>query len=125
MMNLYEVLGCTVSAYWVEVAGIEALIEEKEKVEVDSESGFRERSKKQQKVRNEGPFACPSSVPWLKEIPQTDLYIKSNVMTVLSMDGRRRVMDIEKHVRAQAKSNVPCYECVHRRDEELAGQSVL
>jgi len=107
--NLYEVLGCKVSVYWLEVAGIQALVGENEKVEVDdSESGFRERSKKQQAVPNQGPFACPSSVPWLKEIPQTDLYIKSNIMTVLAMDGRRRVMDIEKHVSAQAKSSVLC-----------------
>jgi hypothetical protein len=61
-------------------------------------------SKKQQKEPNLGPFACPSSVSWLKEMPQTDFYIKSNIMTVLAMDGRRRVMDIEKYVSAQATS---------------------
>lgn len=46
-------------------------------------------------------FACPSHVFWLKEVPQSDLYIKSNIMTVLAMDGRRRVMDIERFVRPQ------------------------
>lgn len=89
-----------VSANWVEVAGIQAIVAEKE-IEVDeSKSGGRKLSKKQQEMPNQSPFACPSSVPWLKELPRTDLYIKSNIMTVLAMDGRRRVMNIEKFVRA-------------------------
>ena len=101
-----------ISAYWFEVAGIQAL-GEREEVGVDeSESRGRKLTKKQQKEPNEGPFACPSSVSWLKEIPQTDFYIKSNIMTVLAMDGRRRVMDIENHVSAQATNYVPFFQCL-------------
>lgn len=100
------------SAYWLEVAGIRAL-GENEEVEVDeSESRSRRLSKKQQIEPNRGPFSCPSRVYWLKEIPQTDLYIKSSIVTVLAMDGRRRVMDIEKHVSAQATDYVPYFEYI-------------
>lgn len=51
---------------------------------------------KEHDVPKQGPFACPSRVPWEKEVPQNDFYSKSNIMTVLGMDGRRRVMDIKK-----------------------------
>lgn len=86
-----------------------------EEIEVDeSKSVGRKLSKKQPKIPSQSPFACPSSVPWLKEIPQTDLYIKSNIMTVLAMDGRRRVMNIEKFVRAQASCDASCFECCEK-----------
>jgi len=90
-------------------------VAETEKIKVDeSNSGGRKLTKKQQKMLNQSPFACPSSVPWLKELPRTDLYIKSNIMTVLAMDGRRRVMNIEKFVRAQATCDASCFECCEK-----------
>lgn len=111
-MHHYEVHGSLVRANLVEVAGIQGLVAEKEEIEVDeSKSGSRTLSKKQEKMPIQSPFACPSSVPWLKEIPRTDLFIKSNIMTILAMDGRRRVMNIEKFVRALAILDASCFEC--------------
>lgn len=76
-------------------------MEAQEEIEVDeSESVGRKLHRKQQKHDILSPFECPSNVPWLKELPRTDLYIESNIMTVLAMDGRRRVLNIEKFVRA-------------------------
>ncbi|XP_078150572.1 phosphatidylinositol deacylase isoform X2 [Carex rostrata] len=41
-------------------------------------------------------FSCPATVQWAQDELDKDLYIKSNVVTVLSMDGRRRWLDIKE-----------------------------
>lgn len=70
-------------------------------VDTEEEVEFEKakKSNKHQVLPKLSPFACPANVPWVKEAPQTDLHIKSTTMTVLAMDGRRRMMDIEKLVR--------------------------
>lgn len=68
--------------------------------DVDGSESGSGKLDKEHDVPKQGPFACPSRVPWEKEVPQNDFYSKSNIMTVLGMDGRRRVMDIKKLVRA-------------------------
>ncbi|KAI4350570.1 hypothetical protein L6164_005017 [Bauhinia variegata] len=40
--------------------------------------------------------ACPSNVHWNDEGLERDLYIQTDVVTVLAMDGRRRWLDIQK-----------------------------
>ncbi|XP_020102925.1 uncharacterized protein LOC109720311 isoform X2 [Ananas comosus] len=46
--------------------------------------------------QKQGSFSCPSSVHWADNGPEKDLYIQSNSVTVLAMDGRRRWLDIKK-----------------------------
>ncbi|KAJ3693196.1 hypothetical protein LUZ60_008676 [Juncus effusus] len=41
-------------------------------------------------------FSCPESVKWVQDGLERDLHIKSNIITVLAMDGRRRWLDISK-----------------------------
>ncbi|TVU11055.1 hypothetical protein EJB05_44617 [Eragrostis curvula] len=40
--------------------------------------------------------SCPPSVQWASDGLEKDLYIQSNLVTVLAMDGRRRWLDIKK-----------------------------
>ncbi|XP_019447433.1 PREDICTED: uncharacterized protein LOC109350653 isoform X1 [Lupinus angustifolius] len=40
--------------------------------------------------------ACPPNIHWNDEGLDRDLYIETNVVTVLAMDGRRRWLDIQK-----------------------------
>ncbi|TVU11060.1 hypothetical protein EJB05_44622 [Eragrostis curvula] len=40
--------------------------------------------------------SCPPSVQWASDGLEKDLYIQSNSVTVLAMDGRRRWLDIKK-----------------------------
>lgn len=42
-----------------------------------------------------GSFSCPLSVHWSNNAPEKDLYVQSNSVTVLAMDGKRRWMDIK------------------------------
>lgn len=71
------------------------VVDNEEEVEFEK----AKKNNKHQVLPKRSPFACPANVPWVKEAPQTDLHIKSTTMTVLAMDGRRRMMDIEKLVR--------------------------
>jgi len=41
---------------------------------------------------------CPPSTQWTSDGLEKDLYIQSNSVTVLAMDGRRRWLDIKKLV---------------------------
>lgn len=41
-------------------------------------------------------LSCPSSTEWTSDGLEKDLYIQSNSVTVLAMDGRRRWLDIKK-----------------------------
>jgi len=41
---------------------------------------------------------CPPSIQWTSDGLEKDLYIQSNSVTVLAMDGRRRWLDIKKLV---------------------------
>ncbi|QHN87289.1 hypothetical protein HN51_041524 [Arachis hypogaea] len=40
--------------------------------------------------------SCPANIHWNEEGLDRDLYIQTNVVTVLAMDGRRRWLDIQK-----------------------------
>lgn len=42
---------------------------------------------------------CPSNMHWTEDGLERDLYIQTNTVTVLAMDGRRRWLDMEKLVR--------------------------
>ncbi|KAK4267678.1 hypothetical protein QN277_024428 [Acacia crassicarpa] len=43
-----------------------------------------------------GSAPCPPNIPWSDDSLERDLYIQTNVVTVLAMDGRRRWLDIQK-----------------------------
>ncbi|CAD6219907.1 unnamed protein product [Miscanthus lutarioriparius] len=43
-----------------------------------------------------GSLSCPPSTQWTSDGLEKDLYIQSNSVTVLAMDGRRRWLDIKK-----------------------------
>lgn len=45
-----------------------------------------------------GSATCPPNIRWSDESLERDLYIQTNVVTVLAMDGRRRWLDIQKLV---------------------------
>ncbi|KAF7801554.1 GPI inositol-deacylase isoform X1 [Senna tora] len=44
----------------------------------------------------QGSATCPTNIRWSDESLERDLYIQTNVVTVLAMDGRRRWLDIQK-----------------------------
>ena len=44
------------------------------------------------------PLSCPKSMKWSEESHEKDLYIDTQTMTVLAMDGRRRWLDIKRLV---------------------------
>ncbi|KAF7819473.1 GPI inositol-deacylase isoform X1 [Senna tora] len=44
----------------------------------------------------DGSVACPFNIHWNDEGLESDLYIQTNVVTVLAMDGRRRWLDMQK-----------------------------
>ncbi|XP_059640076.1 GPI inositol-deacylase isoform X2 [Cornus florida] len=59
--------------------------------------------------------ACPSNVHWSDDGLERDLYIRTDTITVLAMDGRRRWLDIQK-MASNGKSHfifvtnlAPCY----------------
>ncbi|KAI9120798.1 hypothetical protein K1719_007831 [Acacia pycnantha] len=43
-----------------------------------------------------GSATCPPSIQWSDDSLERDLYIQTNVVTVLALDGRRRWLDIQK-----------------------------
>ncbi|XP_054801795.1 uncharacterized protein LOC129305762 isoform X2 [Prosopis cineraria] len=43
-----------------------------------------------------GSATCPPNIQWSDDSLERDLYIQTNVVTVLAMDGRRRWLDIQK-----------------------------
>jgi len=46
---------------------------------------------------NVSPFACPLSTHWEIDVAD-DIHVQSPIMNVLTMDGKRRWLDIEKLV---------------------------
>ncbi|KAG0543014.1 hypothetical protein BDA96_02G153200 [Sorghum bicolor] len=47
-------------------------------------------------LHKKGSLSCPPSTQWTSDGLEKDLYILSNSVTVLAMDGRRRWLDIKK-----------------------------
>ncbi|XP_066397200.1 uncharacterized protein [Miscanthus floridulus] len=47
-------------------------------------------------LHKKGSLSCPPSTQWASDGLEKDLYIQSNSVTVLAMDGRRRWLDIKK-----------------------------
>nr|CAB3452976.1 unnamed protein product [Digitaria exilis] len=47
-------------------------------------------------VQQKDSLSCPPSTEWASDGLEKDLYIQSNSVTVLAMDGRRRWLDVKK-----------------------------
>ncbi|XP_062198955.1 uncharacterized protein LOC133901587 isoform X2 [Phragmites australis] len=47
-------------------------------------------------LQQKDSLSCPPSVQWTSDGLEKDMYIQSNSVTVLAMDGRRRWLDIKK-----------------------------
>lgn len=86
---------------WHWRAGIQALDDEREELDTDFAEVTQSETanSKQQEVHKRSQFTCPASVPWQRDAPETDLHIATSTMTVLAMDGRRRILEIHKLVR--------------------------
>ncbi|KAF6153828.1 hypothetical protein GIB67_001061 [Kingdonia uniflora] len=52
--------------------------------------------KKDAEYQEQTIFPCPRSNHWSSDALERDLYIETNTVTVLAMDGRRRWLDIQK-----------------------------
>uniref|UniRef100_A0A7I4AUK2 GPI inositol-deacylase n=1 Tax=Physcomitrium patens TaxID=3218 RepID=A0A7I4AUK2_PHYPA len=67
--------------------GLDTNVVSKAQVQVSTKSGFQPMKSTQ--------FACPQKIHWVGDMFD-DIHIKQPIMNVLSMDGKRRWMDIEE-----------------------------